>query len=97
VGGEFDEGESARVTTARAAKASTLPGAATDRGLASVCPTMAARFEDPALTDKAKIARRIVGSARAAMVVSRLDPIPPNAVPVSRPASARPTVPSSSR
>ena len=47
--------------------------------------TIAARLVDPTGTDSAKIATSRVGSTRARMVVSRLAPIPPNAVPVSMP------------
>ena len=39
----------------------------------------------------------MAGSLIAAIVISRLLPMPPNAEPGSRPASARNTVPSSSR
>ena len=56
---------------------------------------MPARFVDPTGTDSAKIATSRVGSTSATMVISRLAPIPPNAVPVSSPASASATVPSS--
>ena len=49
------------------------------------------------MTDRAKMASRIEGSATAATVIARLDPIPPNAVPVSTPARAKNTVPRSSR
>ena len=52
---------------------------------------MADRLVDPARTDRAKIATSTVGSTSARMVVSRLAPIPPNAVPVSSPASASTT------
>ena len=57
---------------------------------------MAARLVDPTGTDSAKIATSRVGSTRARIVISRLAPIPPNAVPVSIPASANATAPSAS-
>jgi hypothetical protein len=60
---------------------------------ATICP----KFVEPALRASAKIASATVGSARAATVISRLDPIPPNGEPGSRPASARKNVPSSRR
>ena len=57
---------------------------------------MAARLVDPARADSAKAASNSVGSTSAAMVISRLEPMPPNAVAVSSPASASATVPSRS-
>jgi hypothetical protein len=54
---------------------------------------MRPRFVDPALEASAKTASATVGSARAATVTSRLAPMPPNAEPGSRPASARKNVP----
>jgi hypothetical protein len=53
-------------------------------------------LEDPTRTESAKPATSNVGSARAATVTARLEPMPPNAVPVSRPASASATEPRSS-
>ena len=47
--------------------------------------------------DSAKTASRIVGSTSAAMVISRLAPMPPNEVPVSMPARVSATVPRNSR
>ena len=57
--------------------------------------TRAPRFADPAGIDSAKTASRIVGSTNAAMVISRLAPIPPNDVPVRpvRPDPDRPVLP----
>ena len=55
---------------------------------------MSARFVDPTGTESAKIATSRVGSTRARMVISRLAPIPPNAVPVSSPANANAAAPS---
>ena len=55
------------------------------------------RLVEPALSASAKIASATVGSASAATVISRLEPMPPNAEPGSSPASARNTVPSSRR
>ena len=58
--------------------------------------TIADRFVEPTRTDSAKIATSRVGSTSARIVISRLAPIPPNAVPVSMPASASATAPSAS-
>jgi len=55
------------------------------------------RFVEPALRARAKMARATVGSARAATVISRLAPIPPNGEPGSSPASDRKKVPSRRR
>ena len=55
---------------------------------------MSARFVDPTGTESAKIATSRVGSTRARMVISRLAPMPPNAVPVSSPANANAAAPS---
>ncbi len=79
-------------TAARAAA-----GVATLAGWCATAPTMAARLEECTGIDSPKTAMRMAGSASAAIIVSRLAPMPPNAVPVSSPASARATVPSSSR
>ena len=46
--------------------------------------------------DSAKTANKMVGSTRAAMVISRLAPMPPNEVPVSMPARVSATVPTNS-
>ncbi|GAA3075954.1 hypothetical protein GCM10020000_71590 [Streptomyces olivoverticillatus] len=51
--------------------------------------TMAARLVDPAGIDRANTARRMVGSTRAATVISREAPMPPKAVPVSRPSQGQ--------
>src|SRR5213078_2211536 len=76
--------------------ASRLTGEITRAGSCSVEVTIEARLGDPTRTDSAKIATSKVGSTSAMIVISRLAPIPPNAVPVSRPASASATVPSAS-
>ena len=87
---------SAMVTTASATAASRLAGEITARGSCTVAPTMAARFVEPTRTDSANTDSRIVGSTSDITVISRLAPMPPNAVPVSSPASASVTVPSAS-
>ena len=50
----------------------------------------------PTGMDSAYTATSTVGSTRAAIVMCRLEPMPPNAVPDSRPSRARAAVPSSS-
>jgi len=87
---------SAMITTANATAASRLAGESKWEGAAMVPATMSVRSDEPTRTDSAKIASRMVGSTRATMVVSRLAPIPPKAVPVSSPASVSATVPSRS-
>jgi len=51
----------------------------------------------PALRASAKMANATVGSARAATVIARLDPMPPKGEPGSSPARERKNVPSNSR
>ena len=51
----------------------------------------------PARRAMPKMAIKTVGSPRAAIATSRLEPMPPNALPASRPASARKNVPSKKR
>ena len=60
----------------------------TRAGSCTVAVTIAARFVDPARTDNAKTDTSRVGSTRARIVISRLAPMPPNAVPVSSAARA---------
>ena len=52
---------------------------------------------EPAVMATVKMASIIAGSATAAMVISRLLPMPPNALPGSSPPSARKNLPSASR
>ena len=61
-----------------------------------VFDTRAPRLADPAGMDSAKTASKMVGSTSAAMVISRLAPMPPNEVPVSMPARVNATVPTNS-
>src|SRR5699024_6714606 len=69
-------------------------GEAIRAGSNTVEATMVARLVEPTGTESAKIATSIVGSDNAMIVTSRLEPIPPKAVPVSRPANVSATVPS---
>jgi len=55
------------------------------------------RFVDPAVMATVKIASIRAGSAMAAMVISRLLPIPPKALAGSSPPSARKNRPNASR
>ena len=58
---------------------------------------MAARLVVPTRVDRANTATMMVGSTSARIVTARLAPMPPKAVPVSRAARARVTVPNASR
>ena len=58
---------------------------------------MPPRFVVSARRASAKTARITVGSASAATATSRLEPMPPNALPESRPARARKKLPSRNR
>ena len=80
-----------------APKASRWPGLTAAPGSAMVRAAIWPRLVDPALRASAKIASATVGSARAATVISRLAPIPPNGEPGSSPASERKKVPSRRR
>ena len=86
---------SAMTTMTSAITASRLTGAAISDGVSIRARTISARVELPTGIDSAYTATRTVGSTRAAMVMCRLEPIPPNAVPESRPSSATATVPTS--
>ena len=66
------------------------PGRTPAPGRPGVEVTIADRLVEPTRTDSAKIATSRVGSTSARMVISRLAPIPPNAVPVSMPARPAP-------
>src|SRR2546425_3569024 len=88
---------SASITMKSAANARRCPGLTADSGSAMVRAAISPRLVEPAPRASAKIASASVGSASAATVTSRLAPIPPNAEPGSRPASARKNVPSSRR
>ncbi len=84
---------SAMITIMKATRARTRCGVASQAGCASDLVMMAGRLEERAGTERARIATSRAGSARAPIVMARLAPMPPNAVPVSRPPSARKTEP----
>jgi len=88
---------SAVTTMVSATNASRLPGETSRPGLSALEETMAARLAECPGIDSANTASKIVGSTMAAMVISRLEPMPPKAVPVSQPARVRATVPKNSR
>ena len=88
---------SASITMNSAANARTWPGLSARDGRAMVRAAISPRFVEPAASASERMASAMAGSLMAAMVISRLLPMPPNAEPGSRPASARNTVPSSSR
>ncbi|CNU42614.1 Uncharacterised protein [Mycobacterium tuberculosis] len=87
---------SATMTITNATKASTPASDTTWPGWSIVLATSAPRLADPAGMDSANTASRIVGSTSAAMVISRLAPMPPKEVPVSMPARVSATVPRNS-
>ena len=66
---------------------------ASQAGCASDLVMMVGRLEEWAGTDRARMATSKAGSARAPIVMARLAPMPPNAVPVSRAPRARETEP----
>ena len=76
--------------------ASRLTGAAISDGVSIRARTISASVELPTGIDSAYTATSTVGSTSAAMVMCRLEPIPPNAVPESSPSRATATVPISS-
>ena len=80
-----------------AAKASRCPGASASHGSALTRSTTPPRLIVPARMARAKTARAMVGSASAATATSRLLPIPPKALPASRPARARKNAPTRNR
>ena len=80
-----------------AANARRWPGPRAAAGSARVRDTICEKLVDPALSASATIESATVGSVSATTVISRLAPMPPNGDPVSRPASARKNVPSSSK
>ncbi len=69
---------SATMTITSAAKASNAASDTTCSGCVMVWATNAPRFAEPAGMDNAKTASKMVGSTSAAMVISRLAPMPPN-------------------
>ena len=88
---------SATMTMRREPRANSRCGVATDPGSARVARTMAGRFDEWAVADSARMVTSSAGSANAPMVTARLDPIPPKAVPASRPANASRVDPTSKR
>ena len=77
-----------------AAKASRCAGLTASSGSIVTRSTIPPRLVVLARSASANTASMTVGSARPATVTSRLDPMPPNALPASSPASARKNVPS---
>ena len=73
------------MTMRSAPRANSRCGVATDPGSARVARTIAGRFDEWAVADSARMVTSSAGSAKAPMVTARLDPIPPKAVPASRP------------
>src|SRR5664280_2932438 len=87
---------SARMMIANEPSARIRPGLAVIWGWVNPSRTRTGRLEVWAGIDMAKMATSRAGSAIAPMVIARLDPIPPNGVPVSRAARARAAEPSRS-
>ena len=85
---------SAIMAMRNAANASACPGPIAYAGIFKTDPAITPRLVEPVVSASARIATARVGSVSAATVISRLDPMPPNAVPGSRPPSARKNVPS---
>ncbi len=52
-------------------------------------PAMVESWVEPAISATVKTIMSIAGSASEAIIISRLEPMPPKLVPTSRPASAR--------
>src|SRR5579875_2661198 len=88
---------SAITTITSATRARSRSGLAAHPGWATVAATMPGRLEVPAWIDRARMATSRAGSANAPMVMARLEPRPPNAVPASRPPRAKATDPINSR
>ena len=86
---------SAKMTTRKEASASIRVGLAISKGWLRPARTIAGRFDVRAGIAMARIATSSAGSARAPMVIDRLEPMPPKAVPVSRALRASTTEPSS--
>lgn len=78
---------SARAIKIKASSAKAIEGLNTDWPLMITC-AICEREVDLLARDIVKIAISIAGSASDAIVISRLDPMPPKAVPISIPASA---------